>query len=922
LKAVKEALGKYNIFDDEQADLENSSVNSAFGKIAGGALAPSVAVFPLMFPEAQGWLSLREKLGRSNVWVSIGKSYSNSKTADYMIGYRTVPVQQQPQQPQANPSSPSSSTTTSTSSSSPSNSSSSLTTSSSSKKSSKPSVSFYILMREIVSVQHKRDDSCSFVVCLRDKTKVQFTAGTPAEAVSYSVAYERERKTITDLSNYQQAWSRLIFGSSLARRDWNAEFQALVDKGLGLREGEATRDRQEAINESFGKLVREFTALAEVLATVIVSERWLDDSSNKRLIPPIADSGAGGQKFLTHNIFVKFAIMLDECDYYHGEEEQAKAAELELKSLNAYMHASLTSSSSSSSSSLMSKVRFPLISMFDYRGLRLTATACLPLKEIIYGSADRAQTLHASVPEFNQIMSELGHHFNLKPHLVFSKKAHEVAREHRRNNTKLPLTYAQPPYAAELSTCGDVEGHLGTDQHYYLLDTARLFPPAAWKMEGTKNSSLHNSGSKSLYFPLIRGTFLCRMLRPEYLQRWKKSSISSDALSRWGENLLDSNAEIQNNRDAIEATVALEHETIPEAAAALEKTYGTLLSEASVKTFHIDGALMLREIIVDLHGRGINIRYLGLLRSHLKPTSPSMRGNNSTTALSLRSLVLTEMVMRVVKSWMNAQMRALQTTDFIAHQELVCDLFNQIFVNSTSEFWSQYLIPQMKHKFGPMALSSPDPIGDFQWIKQQVHWSVLFDRIQYATQILWREDAKRKIEQQQQQPSRKEDLKLVEYDILSVSPKAKHLFLVAKQTASYAQLRNTPQEGSALVRVKLGPTILNIRPQWQHVLNKWLEAIERYPCDGEAICSWAEAHTNYKLYLLREGQKETMSKTGSAVESSDMMRPYSISFAKEPDELAAAVIRRSSVATIYWSPAVLLVEERMDNMFLRDSARY
>jgi len=669
----------------------------------------------------------------------------------------------------------------------------------------------------------------------------------------------------------------------LNKKDWNEEFQGLVDQGLGLAEESTTRDKQQSINESFGKLVREFTALAGVLATVIVAERWV--TPKERLIPPIDDSGAGGQKFLTHNIFIKFAIMLEECRYYHGEEEQAKASELELKSLNAYMRHGMR---------IASKARFPLMSMFDYRGLRLTATPCLPLKEIIYGSADRAKSIHASVPEFNEIMRQLGHQFNIKPHYVFSNEARKVLRETMSQHSIIPpdiyQMYTQPPFGAELVGCGDVEGHLGKDLRFYLLDTARLFPPAAWECEGN-----------GVYFPKIQGSFLCRMLRPEFLQR-HSAAISSDVLCRWGDNPIDRSVEENNNWDAEEATLALERRVIPEVARSLDQTFAAFLAQQSNL---LEEAQLLREIIVDLHSTGINVRYLGLLRSHLPPNSP------------LRALLFTEMTARVVKSWLNAKMRALQTTDFIAHQQLVCESFNKVFLTAPqeSEYWREYFMAQLFHKFGPLALSSSDR-KDVNLIYQQVQWPVLFERIQHMTQILWKEDAKAKISSGNEY--------LLESDISSVAPRAKHLFVVAKQIASYAQQKNSPQEGTSFIKIKLGREIINSRPQWRHVLNKWLEAVERYPSDGDAICGWVDVNTAHKVYLRNESQTElTKGKTSEQEQLKKefgILQTYALSYAVDNGE-QTELSKASNKSTIYWSPSNNWINQSNETIFARDISR-
>ena len=99
-------------------------------------------------------------------------------------------------------------------------------------------------------------------------------------------------------------------------------------------------------------------------------------------------------------------------------------------------------------------VNFPLMAIIDYRGYRLIAMSILPVngKSLIYGCCDGGKNVFASDPLFNEKMKQMCSLMNLKEHVVMDKTLH---------------------------CCGDIEGHLGTDGKYYLLDFARLFPPEA-----------------------------------------------------------------------------------------------------------------------------------------------------------------------------------------------------------------------------------------------------------------------------------------------------------------------------------------------------------------------------------------------------------------------------------------------------------
>lgn len=74
-----------------------------------------------------------------------------------------------------------------------------------------------------------------------------------------------------------------------------------------------------------------------------------------------------------------------------------------------------------------------------------------------------------------------------------------------------------------LHAAGDIEGRVGRDGRYYLLDTARAFP-CEFPLLCT-------------HLPRIGGTVFYRLLRPELLQILKSRGfepLSPDALTGWG----------------------------------------------------------------------------------------------------------------------------------------------------------------------------------------------------------------------------------------------------------------------------------------------------------------------------------------------------------------------------------------------------
>lgn len=116
-------------------------------------------------------------------------------------------------------------------------------------------------------------------------------------------------------------------------------------------------------------------------------------------------------------------------------------------------------------------IHVPLMCVVDFRGFRLIAgtpssltplsvltvsVAALPISKttLIYGSADGGVTVKDEDPVFRENVEALFRELNLQPHFVGRKESGKV-----------------------LAGPGDVEGHIGTDGRYYLLDFARLLPP-------------------------------------------------------------------------------------------------------------------------------------------------------------------------------------------------------------------------------------------------------------------------------------------------------------------------------------------------------------------------------------------------------------------------------------------------------------
>jgi hypothetical protein len=149
-------------------------------------------------------------------------------------------------------------------------------------------------------------------------------------------------------------------------KDWNAEFQTLLDmpddgsdKFLRLR-----------------NLAHDFISTAEMYGKIIISEFYLP--VEEKTIKPFSAGGiAGGMKFLCQSILFKFAVDIQlprSGTWMYGGKQQStenamKAAKHELRSVSSYYNCNV------------SELRVPLMALIDYRGFRLIASSLLPISK-------------------------------------------------------------------------------------------------------------------------------------------------------------------------------------------------------------------------------------------------------------------------------------------------------------------------------------------------------------------------------------------------------------------------------------------------------------------------------------------------------------------------------------------------------------
>lgn len=199
------------------------------------------------------------------------------------------------------------------------------------------------------------------------------------------------------------------------------------------------------------------------------------------------------------------------------------------------------------------------MALVDYRGFRLIAMSLLPVNEgtIVYGSNDGGRTVHDDDKFLRSKMKRAAEILNLKPH-----------------ECGLPGATRQLLYSA-----ADIEGHRGTDDHYYLLDFARTFP--CLKPDRTKI-----------------GCHLTRLFRSEFVKSYH-TPLCSDAFSRF--------TDASHNVEIVEATSYLMNTLIP-------RFCVTLIESNPIVSIH--------RFTAAIHSQGINVHLIGHLFTEIhSPTS-------------------------------------------------------------------------------------------------------------------------------------------------------------------------------------------------------------------------------------------------------------------------------------------------------------
>eukprot|EP00007_Cunea_sp_BSH-02190019_P003726 CAMPEP_0174236740 /NCGR_PEP_ID=MMETSP0417-20130205/5774_1 /TAXON_ID=242541 /ORGANISM="Mayorella sp, Strain BSH-02190019" /LENGTH=1527 /DNA_ID=CAMNT_0015315423 /DNA_START=44 /DNA_END=4627 /DNA_ORIENTATION=- len=412
--------------------------------------------------------------------------------------------------------------------------------------------------------------------------------------------------------------------------DWNLRFQRLI---TDLRSQDYYTPIEDRIrtNMALLHLSQDFIHAAKTYGKIIISEVCV--KASKKTIKPVSLGGqAGGDKYIVQGILFKFAV--DSHGLFGGNHHAAwKVAGHELKGNIAYygLH--------------MKELNNPMMALVDYRGFRLIAMSVLPLSKgtLIYGSNDAGRTVHNDNKTFRRLMKKAGQRLNLKPHWCGATK------ECRKR----------------LWAAADVEGHLGDDKKFYVLDFSRTLPPAF------PDPNCYNG-------------HLFQLLRKEFVSTYPKP-LCSDAIS--GFIVTDSKSEI-HNAEVREATDHLLNVVIPKFTSELK------FSMLEAQSNNLLGSLNLAE---QLHRSGINMRYIGLVYSiFLKRFQDQAQ---------LAGLLLVEACARVVKKLLNDQLRVkmkeLKLPSEVPYRRLTVEFLNLVFRNTEDSvhFWQTVITPELNRSY-------------------------------------------------------------------------------------------------------------------------------------------------------------------------------------------------------------------------------
>ncbi len=370
------------------------------------------------------------------------------------------------------------------------------------------------------------------------------------------------------------------------------------------------------------------------------------------------------------------------------------------------------------------------MALIDYKGYRLVAMSVLPIDKstLKYGSADAGRSILTEDADLTALMREASLHLNLKPHYV-GPKGKEV----------------------EVVSAADLEGHVGYDGRFYMLDFSRTMPPVHTGMKG-------------------RPDHLYQQFRPEFV-RSHSSPLSPDACSMFGRHSAP-----EHDREIVEATAYLKSTHIPDVA---RKVVAEAEEARDITSFSLSEAL---------HRRGVNMRYLGLVHHELLRFSTDSR---------LQDLSLIEMCARVIKNKLRSRMRLvlknLKDPSEAPFNDMAMEEYNTIFGQNvgTFDFWNDYVPNVLIENFSAAREDLPEDLDLYMrtllFNKRTAGKWLLMMRVNAMTGI---EIEPAVMEQLQKEPKMFDRAEMLDYlDVIGLKERVKHLNIINHAKGEFYYLK-------------------------------------------------------------------------------------------------------------------------------------
>lgn len=201
----------------------------------------------------------------------------------------------------------------------------------------------------------------------------------------------QEQPPLHDLPALRAHLQRSVDKLRFTRVDWNEYYQRLYDRTC------ATNHERQQRRQSMAKLLQDFQSYIEAVSSMLVEQLALP--ANQRVIKPTQLGGhAGGEKFVHGHVLFKFAR--DWENIYGSERGAQKAAELEVRALNAIVRTQLTG------------LHHSVAGVARVRGSTIYATALISLRKehsLVYGSCDGGNVIEdgSSLPVARELAEQV-----------------------------------------------------------------------------------------------------------------------------------------------------------------------------------------------------------------------------------------------------------------------------------------------------------------------------------------------------------------------------------------------------------------------------------------------------------------------------------------------------------------------------------